>query len=81
MLPGETPASLGDEFVEDPLKRGQWETFLRKGGIASPGQRLDEVTAIIRSFLMPLAAAAAQPEVFDSDWPAGGPWKPNPPPR
>jgi predicted nucleotidyltransferase component of viral defense system len=55
-LPATTPDALLAEFGRDPVKRAQWQTFLRDL-VAEPGP-LDAVVADLAEFLMPHAVRA-----------------------
>lgn len=76
-LPTEAPLALSDEFVRDRSRLEQWEAFLRKATVDPGGRPLDKAVMIIRSFVMPPAAAAATQGRFDANWAPGGPWQPS----
>lgn len=66
------PIGLTDVFSEDSQKQTQWQAFLRKNGIESVS--LGEVVAFLAGFLLPVANAILQSDVFSHEWKAGGPW-------
>lgn len=78
-LPLKVPPALVDEFAQDPLKRTQWEVFLRKGGVDPSGERLEAAVRSIRGFVMPAVRAVAHRKEFHATWPPGGPWRTNSP--
>jgi len=73
-IPAELPVALTPEFAAGEGKRAQWEAFLAKNRIAPPAASLDSVIASVAEFLQPPIEAAREGRVFDSTWPAGGPW-------
>jgi hypothetical protein len=73
--PTVTPLALTEEFGTDPSKITQWEAFVRKGKLALDPAKLEEVIAVLDSFLMPPSQAAATDETFSTTWMPGGPWK------
>lgn len=75
-VPATAPIALTAAFAEQPVKRTQWQAFLRKGRVDASGSSLLEVAGALRDFLMPPARAAAGDERFEMVWPAGGPWRP-----
>jgi len=68
----ETPLPLTPAFAQLEGKRGQWNAFLRKNGLAHAD--FDEVIREVSNFLLPVASALAQGRQFDRKWPPGGPW-------
>jgi hypothetical protein len=73
-IPGDPPLALTTDFHEDAAKQTQWRAFLRRGAVADVVE-LRSVLDLIRSFLMPPAAAAGRGRGFASHWPRGGPWR------
>ncbi len=73
-LPVELPRALGDEFVEDPDKQGQWRAFASRGQLRRGEVGLEEAVRGIRGFVWPLLAALATGEAHPRSWPPGGPW-------
>jgi len=73
-IPGDPPLALTADFHEDAAKQTQWRAFLRRGAVADVVE-LRSVLDLIRSFLMPPAAAAGRGKGFASYWPRGGPWR------
>ena len=57
-VPNGVPVGLSEEFANDPLKKKQWNAFLRKNSIAP--KPLSEVVTDLRDFLMPVLASAGQ---------------------
>ncbi len=67
-LPSLTPLPLTTEFSTDPYKASQWTAFLRKGRLSMSPPRLDEVVALLESFLMPPTLALTANEPWDRAW-------------
>ncbi len=74
-LPMVPPLCLTSEFSTDRDKQAQWRGFLKRTGLYVESLTLEQVLPRLERFLMPPILAAAKGEVFDSNWPAGGPWK------
>ena len=68
-FPVEIPTALTDR-----IKQTQWKAFVRKGQLAAEQVSLSEVVELLRSFLIPPMRAAANREMLQRHWPAGGPW-------
>jgi hypothetical protein len=73
-IPAEPPLALTPEFHGDAAKLTQWKAFLRRGSVAEAAE-LAPVVELIRSFVMPPAAAARAGRAFAERWPSGGPWR------
>lgn len=71
-LPPGTPFGLTDAFAQDAQKQKQWQAFLGKNRLEA--LRLEDVVASLRSFLLPIIAAANADADYSQCWPAGGPW-------
>ena len=74
-LPSEPPLALTAEFHADDGKRKQWQAFLRKNRLDGNGPDLEQLTALLRDFLMPPAQAGAAGQDFAMSWPPAGPWQ------
>lgn len=72
VLPPDTPFGLTDAFAQDAQKQKQWQAFLGKNRLEA--LRLEDVVASLRSFLLPIVAAANADAGYSQCWPAGGPW-------
>lgn len=68
MMPSGTPIGLTHEYAEAWVK--QWKAFLGRERMAAAPVELSELLAFLLKFLMPLAAASDQDQV----WRAGGSW-------
>ena len=79
-LPGETPLALTAEFCGDEGKRKQWQAFLQKNKLDVSGTDLEQVTGVLREFLMPPVLAGAAGQAFEMSWPPAGPWRQPVPP-
>lgn len=73
-LPLDPPTAVTERFVADQTKQVQWNAFVRKGRLAVDKVTIAQVVDLLRRFLMPPTRAAATGDLFDSHWPAGGPW-------
>jgi len=73
-IPSEVPIALSEEFARDPDKVTQWNAFLRRSRLEVPVPDLGDVLKILGGFAMPALRAAAEGNVFDRTWDAGGPW-------
>ncbi len=78
-LPASEPVVLTPAFLAAPERQTQWRAFLRRGRLDAPPDAA-QLAAALRSFLVPVLAAAARGEPFEASWPAGGPWIKEPPP-
>lgn len=74
VLPDDIPLGLSDEFASDTSRRTQWTAFLRRTPLRMAEKDLSNVTAKIRSFLMPACKAASAGSSCDQHWPKNGPW-------
>lgn len=68
------PVGLTDAFYADPARAVQWRAFVRRSRFPEQSGDLDEIVAGIRTFVLPLFAAATKEEPFQALWKAGGPW-------
>ena len=73
-LPGE-PVALTAAFSDSPLQQQLWTAFLRRTEMATTPPPLAEVMHFLRSFLLPLIAAARSGEGVAATWSPGGPWR------
>jgi hypothetical protein len=69
------PEGLTDAFCADPARAVQWRAFVRRSRFTEGAGDLEKLVAEIRSFAIPLLAAAADDEPFQARWQAGGPWR------
>ena len=75
LLPTIDPVCFTSDFSRDRNKQAQWAAFLKRAGVDAGGVSLFEVLPVLQRFLMPPTTAAAKREAFDTQWPAGGPWR------
>ena len=75
LLPTIDPVCFTSDFSRDQNKQAQWAAFLKRAGVDAGGVSLFEVLPVLQRFLMPPTTAAAKREAFDTQWPAGGPWR------
>ena len=50
-LSAEFPPALGDEFVRDTAKQGQWKAFVSRGQLRDGEVDLEEVVQGVRAFV------------------------------
>lgn len=74
-LPTDTPLAWTPAFHDDDAKKQQWQAFVRKIKLSTDGIGLVDITAILRTFLLPPTTALRAGESFNKSWPAGGPWR------
>ncbi|NLF03153.1 MAG: nucleotidyl transferase AbiEii/AbiGii toxin family protein [Anaerolineales bacterium] len=69
------PLALGEGFARE--KQGQWDAFLRRQrlGEQSAPSSLREAMQVISGFIGPVIQALSEGQLFDRQWPAGGPWQ------
>lgn len=68
------PIGLTDAFSADPVRAVQWRAFVRRSRLTEEPGDLDRLVSEVRSFVLPLLAAAAGEKPFKAGWQAGGPW-------
>jgi len=73
-LAKQAPFGLTDAFAQDAQKQTQWLAFLRKNRLEALA--LDDVIAVLATFMLPVIEAASANAIFPARWQAGGPWSP-----
>lgn len=73
-LTEQVPFGFTDAFALDAQKQKQWQAFLRKNRLEALA--LNEVTAALATFIMPVIESASANTKFNAQWTAGGPWLP-----
>lgn len=68
------PLVLTPGFLAAPERATQWRAFLRRSRLEAPGG-VAELTELLREFLLPVLRAATVDGRFETEWPAGGPWR------
>jgi predicted nucleotidyltransferase component of viral defense system len=68
------PIGLADAFSSDPARAIQWRAFVRRSRFTEEPGDLERLVAEVRSFVLPLLAAAAGEKPLVARWQAGGPW-------
>ena len=74
-VPTEVPLAFTAEFYDDREKNVQWNAFLNKLGLRADARSLQEITAILVDFLVPVSHAVADQSVFDQHWKPAGLWE------
>ncbi len=75
-IPGEAPLALTEEFARDASKQKQWQAFTRRSGLGEKVGELEEVVAVLATFLSEPLSELVEGREFSLLWKAGGPWKP-----
>ncbi len=73
-IPNGVPFALTEAFFTDESKQRQWKAFLRNVSVV-PFPSIDEVFGQIKTFLMPMIAAANGEESEANVWLPKGPWQ------
>lgn len=68
------PFALSPEFLEDGLKRVQWQAFIKRIGVETD-LTLAQAGERIREFLLPVLQAASAASAVSRRWEPGGPWR------
>jgi hypothetical protein len=74
-IPTGVPFALTDDFLNDPQKKQQWSAFV---GRLNPGVKvpsLEEVGAILRTFLLPCISKDSQAEAEARSWIPSQHWR------
>lgn len=75
-IPNGVPEGLGDTFAGAPLNVSRWKGFLDKNRLLeSERPNFEEIVGEIRTFAVPVLAAAHEAQSLDRHWVAGGPWR------
>jgi hypothetical protein len=69
------PTALTAEFYDDATKQKQWNAFVTKNKLYIEPISLQEVTAGIEVFVMPVLPLSAAENLPALRWEPGGPWK------
>lgn len=74
-----TPITMNAEifdplFGKDRDKNVQWQGFIRKTKLIYAPELFEEIIAVVKLFLEPLAASIVERRAFNSNWTAPGPW-------
>jgi len=73
-IPTSTPIALTSSFYDDPTKKTQWRSFLRKANVEGAPEQLAEVVRKIEEFVGPVLEAINANASLERRWPPGGPW-------
>ncbi len=69
------PETMRPDFYLNPVRIGQWETFLRGSPpLAGMPSGFEAFGDQIRTFLEPVRQSMLSNSPFNARWPAGGPW-------
>jgi predicted nucleotidyltransferase component of viral defense system len=74
-IPTEPPLSLTPTFYEDKTKQEQWRAFLRKLSQRSERIELEQITEVLKEFLIPASIAAATEDKINRRWKPPGTWQ------
>ena len=68
-------AIFDPSFGKDGNKNVQWQGFIRKTKLINAPESFEEVIAVVKLFLEPLAVSIVERQVFKSNWTSSGPWR------
>jgi hypothetical protein len=74
-IPMEVPFALTSEFLIDPQKKQQWTAFVRRLNPGDEAPSLEEVGAILRTFLLPCISSRTPTEAGIRSWTPDRHWK------
>ncbi len=74
-VPESEPPEFSDAYLAAPERRALWRSFWRRNRPSEPPESVEELGAMLRSFLGPVVNALATGSQFSSRWSAGGPWR------
>lgn len=75
-FPAVTPVALQHGFLSESTRALQWRAFLRRGRLDAPPE-VEDLTRVLRSFLLPVLESAAGRTEACGHWAVGGPWRAN----
>jgi hypothetical protein len=70
------PVALTHAYTGADAPQKQWGAFVKRSHLESAPRTLDEIREPIRDFLLPVASALVNGQMFTEQWVAPGPWKP-----
>jgi predicted nucleotidyltransferase component of viral defense system len=73
-IPQGTPFALTAEFLNDSQKKKQWNAFITRFNDAALAPSLDEIGALLRTFLLPCLYADSPTETQSRRWMPGSGW-------
>ncbi|MBI5579041.1 MAG: nucleotidyl transferase AbiEii/AbiGii toxin family protein [Deltaproteobacteria bacterium] len=68
-------AVFNPSFVKDGNKKVQWQGFIKKAKLTDAPEDFEDVVAVVKLFLAPVAVSFFKRGVFRSIWNAPGPWR------
>jgi len=68
-------AIFDPSFGKNGNKNVQWQGFIRKTKLINAPESFEEVIAVVKLFLGPLAASIGERRAFNNIWAAPGPWR------
>ncbi len=74
-IPVELPLGLTKQFVNEPGKSAQWQSFLNKVGNSFVPGNLEVIVDALATFLWPILRSITDGVLDDHHWPPGGPWQ------
>ena len=74
-LPDSPPLALSPEFLDDSVKKAQWNAFIQRGLLETGIPTLLEVGDFLRDFLMPPTKSMVTGHRFTQFWMPPGPWR------
>jgi hypothetical protein len=78
-VPVELPTGLTAEFSASAAKLTHWKAFVGRTRLAVEAPSLTQAADIIAALMLPVFQGLAERDMFTGTWPAGGPWRFDPP--
>jgi predicted nucleotidyltransferase component of viral defense system len=76
-IPTAVPFALTDDFLKDPQKKQQWNAFVNRLNPTDKAPSLEEVGALLHSFLLPCVFGKSQIMLEDRRWTPDLGWAPH----
>jgi len=74
-IPVELPLGLTKQFINEPGKSMQWQSFLNKVGDSFAPGNLEVIVDALATFLWPILRSITDGSFDNQHWPPGGPWQ------
>ena len=75
-IPTAVPFALTDDFLNDPQKKQQWSAFVSRLNPTDKAPSLEEVGALLHSFLLPCVFPKSPTMPVDRRWTPALGWAP-----
>jgi hypothetical protein len=74
-IPAEEPIGLTPSYWENPSRPAQVRAFARRAGLALDSDKMEEVSRVLRLFLLPVLDDLRREQPPEGQWLPGGPWR------